>query len=213
LRGSHSSGVTRMPRKVIRGSGITARLVTEWGGELGEDDFLEGIMREQGPEMFLFDPVIAEVERWAREILDRARLEKRAFRFDDDSLESYAFRFDHYVGIVRDCIRRGDANKAARFALIVGELLGEARIKFRVEARAMVGINRMRANQKIARDRKTKLHDIKVKSVLNEVGRGITLQKIAGRLKCSQSHLSGILKPYGGVAEIRKQYRRTRAAR
>lgn len=79
--------------------------------------------------------------------------------------------------------------------------------------KAVIGANRIKTNQQIARDRKPKLPDINVETVLAEVGKGVTLKVIAGKCKCSQSHLSEIIKKHGGAVEIRKQYRHNRGSR
>ncbi len=129
-----------MPKEVIKGSGITKRVVTVYGGDLGEDDFLESLKDESYA--CDFDSAIAKVERWAVEVLERARAEKRRVDVDDDSDESYALRFQHNIGIVRTLIKKKDADKAALFALTLGDLIGEARLKFRAERTALLGLSR-----------------------------------------------------------------------
>lgn len=70
------------------------------------------------------------------------------------------------------------------------------------------GKRRTKTNQKISSTRKAKLPDINENGVLEKVRRGVTLREIAGRLGCSQAHLSNILKRHGGAVAVRAAQRK-----
>lgn len=125
-----------MPKIVKKGSGITTRLVPTWVLA----DF-EDWQRHCAPPQDYEDHARALVE-WAKTTLRQAREEGRQWERDDDSPESYAQRIDQFDSMARHCIRTGNAAGAARFALIVGELAGEARLKFRWEKSALLGVAR-----------------------------------------------------------------------
>ena len=55
--------------------------------------------------------------------------------------------------------------------------------------------------------------EINERELLAEVGRGTILKELVGKWDCSVTTLSNILKKHGGVAAVRKQYRRKQAGR
>jgi hypothetical protein len=119
-------------KTITKGSGITAYMVeqTETAEELKAA--LRALSKRPSDGFALDD----DVESWARRTLDGATPQAIAA---EHSREWYAESILRWLNYTRAEIARGDAAQAAARALRLGDLLAEARIKFRWEKAALTG--------------------------------------------------------------------------
>lgn len=132
-----------MPKKIAKGGIMHRRTVLVWGGDEGPDDLLDGACSAAHPPSF--EACIARIERWTQRVMKREHARETPvahYDIDDDSLRSYAERIGLYAAAAMDYFRQGDVNQAAVFALVIGELVGEARITFPNEPLVQKGLTR-----------------------------------------------------------------------
>lgn len=132
-----------MSRKTVTtGSGITAR----------EHESVDGADLIPALRLFFenwdraskgkndFDARIARIEQWALSVLKKAGIEPDGIQSGTtDTRENYAQKFIRKIHSIRAFIKRGESAQAARYAVNLGVLMGEAEMKFKWESFALKG--------------------------------------------------------------------------
>lgn len=123
-----------MPRKIIRGTGITAREITVYDANAGEapphkawNDAVE-----RGG---LFGAVSQEALRTCEKILENTNAEAAPI----DSPADFAQVIAKHIAYAKNEIQAGDADRAARFAFIAGMEWARATMKWGWEPDALRG--------------------------------------------------------------------------
>lgn len=105
-----------MPRKTIRGTGITAREITVYDAKAGEAPphkaWNDAVEQGGG----LFGAISLEAVKTCELILASANAESAPI----DSPEDFAQIIDKHLGYAKNEIQNGDADRAARFAFVAG---------------------------------------------------------------------------------------------
>jgi hypothetical protein len=123
-----------MPRKVIRGTGITAREGVEYDAKAGEapsHEHWNAAIEEGGG---LFGAVSLQAARSCEHILANATGDIR-----EDDPEAFAQTIANYIAYAKNEIQVGDADRAARFAFIAGMEWARATMKWAWEPDALRG--------------------------------------------------------------------------
>lgn len=123
-----------MPRKIIRGTGITAREITVYDAKAGEAPpaLAWNDAVERGG---LFGAVSQEALRTCEKILENANAEAAPI----DSPEDFAQVIAKHLAYAKNEIQAGDADRAARFAFIAGMEWARATMKWGWEPDALRG--------------------------------------------------------------------------
>lgn len=86
-----------------------------------------------------FELRVSALAQWCDEVLARAGLIPGVERGFADSRENYASRMRWRIDLVRSAIKAGKADKAARYALELGQLISAFEVKHRWESHALRG--------------------------------------------------------------------------
>lgn len=120
-------------RKRITGRGFSRRVELALFTGTAKD-IADTLRTHKETRPWTFEGQVREIETVAKEILAAHMGQTEA-----DSSEDYAYRALHFIGYVRHAIQEADADKAARWAFELGELVREHDLKVEHERSAGIG--------------------------------------------------------------------------
>lgn len=178
-----------MPRKVTRGTGITAREVTmfDMTGKVPGDGALMKASARRWNDMIdegggIFGAVSLQASKSAKHILAETSAEGESYL--EDSPRDFAYQIDKFIEAAKHEIENGNADIAARCAFSAGMKWAQATMKWNWEREALVGHKQLMASEDGAKARKGKLapHTLHVISEMARLIKAGYTQSSAARI-------------------------------